>query len=167
MLSGLRLGDRDRSIILPLVGDFQVANALAAAGLAIATGADAENVLRALQTLSPVRGRLQRVASIGERASVYVDYAHTPDALAVALGALRPHASGKLIIVFGCGGDRDPGKRPEMGRIAGALADRVIVTDDNPRSEHPADIRRQIIRVAKARKKSATVPRPSLGLFAL
>ena len=119
----LRLGDRDRSIILPLVGDFQVANALAAAGLAIATGADAENVLRALQTLSPVRGRLQRVASIGERASIYVDYAHTPDALAVALGALRPHASGKLIIVFGCGGDRDPGKRPEMGRIAGALAD--------------------------------------------
>jgi UDP-N-acetylmuramoyl-L-alanyl-D-glutamate--2,6-diaminopimelate ligase len=141
----LRLGDRDKSIILPLVGDFQVANALAAAGLAIATGADAENVLRALRTLSPVRGRLQRVASIGERASVYVDYAHTPDALAVALGALRPHASGKLIVVFGCGGDRDPGKRPEMGRIAGALAERVIVTDDNPRSERPADIRRQIL----------------------
>jgi UDP-N-acetylmuramoyl-L-alanyl-D-glutamate--2,6-diaminopimelate ligase len=141
----LRTGGKDREIILPLVGDFQAANALAAAGLAITTGADSDNVLPALQTLSPVRGRLQRVASIGERASVYVDYAHTPDALAVALGALRPHASAKLIVVFGCGGDRDAGKRPEMGRIAGALADRVIITDDNPRSERPADIRRQIL----------------------
>jgi UDP-N-acetylmuramoyl-L-alanyl-D-glutamate--2,6-diaminopimelate ligase len=85
------------------------------------------------------------VARIHDLASVYVDYAHTPDALAVVLGALRPQARGRLVVVFGCGGDRDAGKRPEMGRIAGALADRVIVTDDNPRSEDPAEIRRQIL----------------------
>ena len=134
-----------RRSILPLVGDFQAANALAAAGLAIATGADADGVLSTLQALAPVRGRIERVARVRDRRSVYVDYAHTPDALAVVLGALRPQARGRLVVVFGCGGDRDAGKRPEMGRIAGALADRVIVTDDNPRSEDPAEIRRQIL----------------------
>ena len=141
----LRIGGSNRSIHLPLVGEFQASNALAAAGLAMATGADADDVLPALARLSPVRGRMERVARIRDLASIYVDYAHTPDALAVALRALRPQARGKLILVFGCGGDRDPGKRPEMGRIARALADRVIVTDDNPRSESPAEIRRQIL----------------------
>jgi UDP-N-acetylmuramoyl-L-alanyl-D-glutamate--2,6-diaminopimelate ligase len=141
----LRIGGGNRSIDLPLVGDFQAANALAAAGLAIATGADADDVLPALAKLAPVRGRMERVARIRDFASIYVDYAHTPDALAVVLRALRPQARGKLIVVFGCGGDRDAGKRPEMGRIASALADRVIVTDDNPRSESPAEIRRQIL----------------------
>ena len=141
----LRLDGKERSIDLPLVGDFQASNALAAAGLAIATGAEKDSVLSTLQALAPVRGRIERVARIHDLASVYVDYAHTPDALRVVLGALRPRAGGRLVVVFGCGGDRDPGKRPEMGRIAGALADRVIVTDDNPRSEDPAEIRRQIL----------------------
>jgi UDP-N-acetylmuramoyl-L-alanyl-D-glutamate--2,6-diaminopimelate ligase len=141
----LRLGGEERSIILPLVGDFQAGNALAAAGLAIVTGAEAAAVLSTLQALAPVRGRIEWVARVRDRASVYVDYAHTPDALAVVLGALRAQARGHLVVVFGCGGDRDAGKRPEMGRIAGALADRVIVTDDNPRSEDPAAIRRQIL----------------------
>jgi UDP-N-acetylmuramoyl-L-alanyl-D-glutamate--2,6-diaminopimelate ligase len=141
----LRLDGKERSINLPLVGDFQATNALAAAGLAIATGADPDSVLSTLQALAPVRGRMERVARIHDLASVYVDYAHTPDALAVVLGALRPQARGRIVVVFGCGGDRDAGKRPEMGRIAGTLADRVIVTDDNPRSESPAEIRRQIL----------------------
>jgi UDP-N-acetylmuramoyl-L-alanyl-D-glutamate--2,6-diaminopimelate ligase len=141
----LRIGGRERVVDLPLVGDFQAANALAAAGLAIGTGADAEDVLLALQTMTPVRGRMERVARIRDMASIYVDYAHTPDALAVVLGALRPQARGHLVAVFGCGGDRDTGKRPQMGRIAGALADRVIITDDNPRSESPAKIRKEIL----------------------
>ena len=141
----LRLGGRERLINLPLVGDFQAANALAAAGLAIVTGAEQDSVLSTLQALAPVPGRIERVARIHDLASVYVDYAHTPDALAVVLRALRPQARGRLVVVFGCGGDRDAGKRPEMGQIAGALADRVIVTDDNPRSEDPAEIRRQIL----------------------
>jgi len=132
-----------REVMLPLAGDFMAANALAAAGLAIATGGKADAVFAALETLEPVRGRLERVASAGG-AAVYVDYAHTPDALQVALRALRPQA-GRLSVVFGCGGDRDPGKRPEMGRIAAENADRVIVTDDNPRSEEPASIRRAIL----------------------
>lgn len=130
---------------LPLAGDFQAANALAAAGLAIATGSDVEPVLAALETLHPVRGRLERVAVVRGEAPVYVDYAHTPDALEVVLRALRRQVTGRLTVVFGCGGDRDPGKRPQMGRIAAMLADRVIVTDDNPRSEDPALIRRQIL----------------------
>jgi UDP-N-acetylmuramoyl-L-alanyl-D-glutamate--2,6-diaminopimelate ligase len=141
----LRLNGKERPISLPLVGDFQAINSVAAAGLAIATGADAGSVLSTLETLAPVRGRIERVARTHDLASVYVDYAHTPDALGVVLRALRSHVRGRLIVVFGCGGDRDPGKRPEMGRIAGALADRVIVTDDNPRSEDPAEIRRQIL----------------------
>lgn len=139
------LDGRRKSIELPLVGDFQAANALAAAGLAIATGASAERVLPTLARLEPVPGRLQQIPRNREGPAVYVDYAHTPDALAAALGALRPQTTGKLGVVFGCGGDRDAGKRPEMGRIAGALADRVIVTDDNPRSEAPEEIRREVL----------------------
>ena len=141
----LRIGGSKRSLDLPLIGDFQAANALAAAGLAIATGADTEDVVEALESLAPVRGRMERVVRFRGLASVYVDYAHTPDALAIVLTSLRPQVQGQLLLVFGCGGDRDAGKRPEMGRIAGALADRVIVTDDNPRSENPAEIRRQIL----------------------
>ena len=162
----LRLGDRDRSIILPLVGDFQVANALAAAGLAIATGRMPKTYCGRFQTLARPRpiaaGRQHRRARFDLcRLCAYAGRAGR------RVRGATPACERKTDNVFGCGGDRDPGKRPEMGRIAGALADRVIVTDDNPRSEHPADIRRQILRVAKARKKSATVPRPSLGLFAL
>ncbi len=140
----LTVDGRPVEVVLPLVGDFQAANALAAAGLAMATDGDTDAVFDALARLQPVRGRLEKVARVAE-ASVYVDYAHTPDALAVVLRALRSQASGRLVVVFGCGGDRDPGKRPEMGRIAAAMADQVIVTDDNPRGEDPASIRRAIL----------------------
>ncbi len=132
---------------LPLVGDFQVENALVAAGLAIATGSEPAAVFAALADLKGAKGRLDLV---GEKdgAPIFVDYAHKPDALAKALEALRPYASGRLVVVFGCGGDRDPGKRPMMGAIAAAKADRVIVTDDNPRSEEPAAIRAAILAAA-------------------
>ena len=129
---------------LPLVGDFQALNALAAAGLALATGTAVEAVVAAMARLAPVPGRLERVARV-RGAPIYVDYAHTPDALAAVLKALRPQTNGRLAVVFGCGGDRDAGKRPEMGAVARALADRIIVTDDNPRSEDAAAIRRQIL----------------------
>jgi UDP-N-acetylmuramoyl-L-alanyl-D-glutamate--2,6-diaminopimelate ligase len=132
-------------VMLPLVGDFQVSNALAALGLAVATGADPAAAMAALETLQPVPGRLERVARLNGGAAVYVDYAHTPDALTAVLKALRPQVENRLVVVFGCGGDRDRGKRPEMGRIAAALADSVIVTDDNPRGEEPAAIRREIL----------------------
>ena len=141
----VRLGGSSHRIVLPLVGDFQALNALAAAGLAIVSGGTAEDVLQALTNLQPVRGRLERIARMRGEASVYVDYAHTPDALQVVLTALRPQASGRLVVVFGCGGDRDAGKRPQMGRVSAALADRVIVTDDNPRTEDAAAIRRAVI----------------------
>ncbi len=140
----LAIFGRDYPVLLPLVGRFQAANALAAAGLAIATGGDADAVVASLSRLQPVQGRLEKVAEAGG-APIYVDYAHTPDALAVVLRALRPQASGRLAVVFGCGGDRDAGKRPVMGQIAAELADRVFVTDDNPRSEEPALIRRQVL----------------------
>jgi UDP-N-acetylmuramoyl-L-alanyl-D-glutamate--2,6-diaminopimelate ligase len=127
------------------VGGFQAANVLAALGLVVACGVDPEAAVATLSGLRGVRGRLERIAGHPAGAQVFVDYAHTPDALDQALGALRPHAASRLIALFGCGGDRDPGKRPEMGRIAGARADRVFVTDDNPRSEAPAAIRRAIL----------------------
>jgi len=132
---------------LPLPGAFQVENALTAAGLAIATGSEPNAVFAALERLKGARGRLDL---IGEKngAPVFVDYAHKPDALAKALEALRPYASGRLIVVFGCGGDRDAGKRPMMGEIAARLADRVVITDDNPRSEEPAKIRAAILGAA-------------------
>ncbi|WP_246018246.1 UDP-N-acetylmuramoyl-L-alanyl-D-glutamate--2,6-diaminopimelate ligase [Pelagibacterium montanilacus] len=133
------------SFHLPLVGRFQVDNALVAAGLAIATGVAGPTALAALERLEGAKGRLDRV---GTRGAVFVDYAHTPDALETAIAALRPFASGRLIVVFGCGGDRDPGKRPQMGRIAHDAADVVIVTDDNPRTEDADAIRSQIVAAA-------------------
>lgn len=139
---------RRRKIRLPLVGDFQIENALVAAGLVLVTGGDAERVFAALEKLEGAPGRLDLV---GERdgAPVFVDYAHKPDALAKALEALRPYARRRLVVVFGAGGDRDAGKRPLMGAIAAAKADTVIVTDDNPRSEDSAAIRAAILAEAK------------------
>ena len=130
---------------LPLIGAYQAANALVAAGLVIATGGDVKTTLTNLGRLQGVRGRLERAVISRTGAPVYVDYAHTPDALAAAISALKPHAVGRLILVMGAGGDRDVGKRPEMGLIAEAMADRVIVTDDNPRGEDPALIRAAIL----------------------
>jgi UDP-N-acetylmuramoyl-L-alanyl-D-glutamate--2,6-diaminopimelate ligase len=136
------------SIRLPLVGEFQIENAIVAAGLAIGTGSEPDQVIAALEHLEGAKGRLERV---GERngAPIFVDYAHKPDALAKALQALRPYAKRRLIVVFGAGGDRDAGKRPLMGAIAAENADLVIVTDDNPRSENPQNIRAAILAGAK------------------
>lgn len=137
-----------RDILLPLAGAFQASNALVAAGLCIAAGDPADAVIGALEALTGAQGRLQRIgAETGQergKGEVYIDYAHTPDGLETVLTALRPHATGRLIVVFGAGGDRDRGKRPLMGAIAGRLADVAIVTDDNPRSEDPAAIRAQV-----------------------
>jgi len=130
-------------INLPLVGRFQAENALCALALAIATSAGPVQASDCLNQLSCVPGRVELVARHASGAPIYVDYAHTPDALASVLNALRPHVSGRLHVVFGCGGDRDPGKRPEMGESAAHNADVVIVTDDNPRRENPAEIRAQ------------------------
>ncbi len=138
---------REYRIKLPLVGDFQVQNAAVAAGLAIATGAEPAVVFAALEKLQGAKGRLE-LAGTFHGAPVFIDYAHKPDALQKALEALRPYTRRRLIVVFGCGGDRDAGKRPIMGKIAVENADRVIVTDDNPRSEDPAAIRRAILAAA-------------------
>jgi UDP-N-acetylmuramoyl-L-alanyl-D-glutamate--2,6-diaminopimelate ligase len=135
----------EHKINLPLIGAYQTANALVAAGLVIATGGEVGETLANLARLQGVRGRLERAVISHTGAPVYVDYAHTPDALAAAISALKPHAVGRLILVMGAGGDRDQGKRPEMGLIAEAMADRVIVTDDNPRGEDPALIRAAIM----------------------
>jgi UDP-N-acetylmuramoyl-L-alanyl-D-glutamate--2,6-diaminopimelate ligase len=133
------------AVELPLAGAFQASNALVASGFAIGLGEEASAVFAALSQLKGAPGRLEKAAYAKSGAPVYVDYAHTPDALQNVLSALRPHASGKLVVVFGCGGDRDKGKRPLMGGVAARLADRVIVTDDNPRSENPATIRKEIL----------------------
>lgn len=130
---------------LPLIGGYQAANALVSAGLVLATGGDARATFDALSRLQPVRGRLERAAITAAGAPVYVDYAHTPDALEAAIAALRPHVEGRLITVFGAGGDRDTGKRAEMGKVAARASDVVIVTDDNPRSEDPAAIRAMVL----------------------
>ncbi|MEP1208879.1 MAG: UDP-N-acetylmuramoyl-L-alanyl-D-glutamate--2,6-diaminopimelate ligase [Rhizobiaceae bacterium] len=130
---------------LPLAGEFQMANALVAAGMAIATGSDAAAVLAALENLKGASGRLELIGRSGNGAPVYVDYAHKPEALENVLKALKPYTTGRLMVVFGCGGDRDPGKRPIMGEIAQRLADVVIVTDDNPRTEDPAEVRAEIL----------------------
>jgi UDP-N-acetylmuramoyl-L-alanyl-D-glutamate--2,6-diaminopimelate ligase len=130
---------------LPLAGAFQASNALCALGLALADGADTNNAIEALEHLSGVPGRLERVGVYRNTASIYVDYAHTPDALETVLNALRPHATGKLTVVFGCGGDRDKGKRRLMGEVASRLADAVIVTDDNPRTENATTIRAEVM----------------------
>ncbi|HXQ84758.1 MAG TPA: UDP-N-acetylmuramoyl-L-alanyl-D-glutamate--2,6-diaminopimelate ligase [Xanthobacteraceae bacterium] len=132
---------------LPLVGEFQVENALVAAGLAIASGCNAGKVFAALERLEGAKGRLERVGA-SRGAPIFVDYAHKPDALAKALDALRPYVTGRLVVIFGAGGDRDRGKRPLMGAVAAAKADRVIVTDDNPRSEDASAIRAAIIAAA-------------------
>jgi UDP-N-acetylmuramoyl-L-alanyl-D-glutamate--2,6-diaminopimelate ligase len=131
--------------VLPLAGDFQVGNALVAAGLAITTGLAADKALAALEHLKGASGRLELAGTAANGAQVYVDYAHKPEALENVLEAVRPFTTGRVIVVFGCGGDRDPAKRPIMGEIAGRLADVAIVTDDNPRSEDPATIRRAIM----------------------
>lgn len=136
---------RDHSIALPLIGAYQAANALVAAGLVIACGGAVAATLAQLARVRPVRGRLERAVIARSGAPVYVDYAHTPDALEAAAAALRPHTRGRLILVFGAGGDRDQGKRPLMGAAAVTIADQVIVTDDNPRSEDPAMIRAAIL----------------------
>ncbi|MGE4220245.1 MAG: UDP-N-acetylmuramoyl-L-alanyl-D-glutamate--2,6-diaminopimelate ligase [Alphaproteobacteria bacterium] len=143
------LGEAFR-LTLPLPGEFQIANALAALGLAIGCGETPGRVAPLLAGLTGVPGRLEHAGRTAAGAPIYIDYAHTPDALATVLKALRPHAAARLTVVFGCGGDRDRGKRPEMGAIASAMADRVIVTDDNPRSEDPAAIRREIMAAAPA-----------------
>ncbi|MCB2136536.1 MAG: UDP-N-acetylmuramoyl-L-alanyl-D-glutamate--2,6-diaminopimelate ligase, partial [Rhodobacteraceae bacterium] len=137
--------NRPHLIRLPLIGGFQAENVLAAAGLAIATGSDPEAVFAALPGLTTVRGRMELAARRDNGASVFVDYSHKPGALAAALQSLRPHVMGRIVVVFGAGGDRDKLKRPLMGEAAAEHADVVIVTDDNPRSEDPATIRSEIM----------------------
>lgn len=139
---------------LPLVGGFQASNALGALGLAVATGADPAGALEALGSVSGAPGRLQLVARHRSGANVYVDYAHKPEALETVLTTLRPFAHGRLIVVFGCGGDRDRAKRPVMGEIATRLADLTLVTDDNPRSEEPEAIRAEIVRGIPADRRN-------------
>ncbi|GEO83798.1 MULTISPECIES: UDP-N-acetylmuramoyl-L-alanyl-D-glutamate--2,6-diaminopimelate ligase [Alphaproteobacteria] len=144
----VHFGDEIFEVHIPLAGDFQVANALVAAGLTIATGVPAAAAMKALETLQGASGRLELVGQSKAGALAYVDYAHKPDALENVLTSVRPFTTGRVIVVFGCGGDRDKGKRPIMGEIACRLADIVIVTDDNPRSEVPAVIRSEIMAAA-------------------
>jgi UDP-N-acetylmuramoyl-L-alanyl-D-glutamate--2,6-diaminopimelate ligase len=147
------LGTR-HEVELPLVGGFQASNAMAALGLVVATGGDIARAVTALATLTGAPGRLQLVARHRTGAPVYVDYAHKPEALETVLATLRPFAKGKLVVVFGCGGDRDRGKRPVMGEIATRLADLTLVTDDNPRGEEPAAIRAEIVRGIPADRRN-------------
>lgn len=141
----LTLFGKEYFVEIALVGEFQVMNILAALGLAVGCGADLEKLLENIDKIKGVSGRLEQVVSTKNGASVFVDYAHTPLALENILKTLRPHTKNKLYVVFGCGGDRDVGKRPLMGKIASGLADFVVVTDDNPRSEDPAAIRAQVM----------------------
>ncbi|MFL6726438.1 MAG: UDP-N-acetylmuramoyl-L-alanyl-D-glutamate--2,6-diaminopimelate ligase [Sphingomicrobium sp.] len=141
----LEHGGKPHRLALPLIGAYQSANVLTAAGVALATGGDWATTFSAMQRVAPVRGRLERAVISRTGVPVYVDYAHTTDALEAAISALRPHVTGRLITVFGAGGDRDQGKRPEMGAVASRMSDVVIVTDDNPRSEDPARIRADIM----------------------
>ena len=134
---------------LPLVGGYQASNVLVAAGLCIAAGEDVATVMSALETIEGAPGRLQRVGTGPKGGEAYVDYAHTPDGLETVLKALRPHVEGRLIVVFGAGGDRDRAKRPLMGKAAAEHADVAIVTDDNPRNEVPAAIRAEVLAGAK------------------
>lgn len=134
------------AIDLPLIGEFQALNALTAAGLALAGGLDLQAVATGMSQLEPVKGRLEYIGETEAGAGVFVDYAHTPAGLDVLIRAARPHTAGRLIVVFGCGGDRDKGKRPLMGEVAAKHADLVIVTDDNPRSENPAAIRADVLK---------------------
>jgi UDP-N-acetylmuramoyl-L-alanyl-D-glutamate--2,6-diaminopimelate ligase len=141
----LEHGRKAHRLALPLIGAYQAANVLTAAGLVLATGGKWEATFAAMQRVAPVRGRLERAVISRGGVPVYIDYAHTPDALEAAIAALRPHVEGRLITVFGAGGDRDQGKRPQMGEVAARLSDVVIVTDDNPRSEDPARIRAEVM----------------------
>ena len=141
----LRHDGKEHKLSLPLIGAYQMNNVLTAAGLVLATGGDWPTTLAGMGRVSPVRGRLERAVISRAGAPVYVDYAHTPDAIEAAIAALRPHVDGRLITVLGAGGDRDHGKRPEMGEVATRLSDVVIVTDDNPRSEEPALIRKAVL----------------------
>ena len=141
----LASGSGQHEIYLPLVGDFQVSNALVAAGLVIATGGEEALAIHGLESLKGAKGRLDLVAHSATGAPIFVDYAHTPDALEKAILALKPYVKRKLAVVFGAGGDRDKGKRPQMGAIVARLADIPYVTDDNPRSEVPAVIRSQVM----------------------
>ena len=141
----LQHGGKPYRLALPLIGAYQAANVMTAAGLVLATGGDWKSVFSAMGRVSPVRGRLERAVISRAGAPVYVDYAHTPDALEAAIQALKPHVEGRLITVFGAGGDRDQGKRAPMGEVAVRLSDIAIVTDDNPRSEDPARIRADIL----------------------
>lgn len=141
----LRWRGSETLVDVPLIGEFQALNAVTAAAMALASGTPAEKVFAALETLTPVRGRIEHIGATASGAHVFVDYAHTPDGLDVLLRAARPHAPGRIILVFGCGGDRDRAKRPQMGAIGAKFADVVIVTDDNPRSEEPAAIRADVM----------------------
>ncbi|WP_313192756.1 UDP-N-acetylmuramoyl-L-alanyl-D-glutamate--2,6-diaminopimelate ligase [Shinella zoogloeoides] len=145
----IHAGGDIHEVHIPLAGDFQVANALVAAGLAMSTGVSASLAMAALEKLIGASGRLELVGHARNGALAYVDYAHKPDALENVLTSVRPFTTGRVIVVFGCGGDRDKGKRPIMGEIATRLADVVIVTDDNPRSEVPEVIRSEIMAAAK------------------
>tara|TARA_Y100001934_G_scaffold230420_1_gene278007 strand:- start:2661 stop:4118 length:1458 start_codon:yes stop_codon:yes gene_type:complete len=153
---------------LPLVGGFQAENAVCALAIAVATGVDPHAAVESMSALVGIPGRLQRVATHPCGADVYVDYAHTPNALANLLNAIKPYASNRLVVVFGCGGDRDRGKRPVMGEIACQYADRVIVTDDNPRDEDPAAIRRQVMagcdRAIEVRDRAEAIRAATAGL---
>src|SRR5215208_1777088 len=141
----LEHGGKPYRLALPLIGAYQASNVLTAAGLVLATGGEWNVTFSALQRVAPVRGRLERAVISRDGVPVYIDYAHTPDALEAAIAALRPHVEGRLITVFGAGGDRDQGKRPEMGAVATRMSDVVIVTDDNPRTEDAAKIRREVM----------------------
>ena len=148
-IAEVHLGDEIFEVHVPLAGDFQISNALVAAGLAIVTGTAPRTALSSLEKLEGASGRLELVGHTKDGALAYVDYAHKPDALENVLSSVRPFTTGRVIVVFGCGGDRDKGKRPIMGGIATRLADVVIVTDDNPRSEIPDVIRSEIMAGAK------------------
>ncbi len=146
-------GGRIYEIDLPLAGEFQVSNALVSAGLAIATGVNAATAFAALEHLEGAPGRLDLAGQTRDGALIYVDYAHKPEALENVLTSVRPFTTGRVVLVFGCGGDRDKGKRPIMGEIAARLADVVIVTDDNPRTEIPAQIRSEILAAARGARE--------------
>jgi UDP-N-acetylmuramoyl-L-alanyl-D-glutamate--2,6-diaminopimelate ligase len=149
----LNVMGRDVELTFPLIGGFQSMNALCALGIVLADGMDAEKAIPALSKLKGVRGRIEFAARSDNGAGIYVDYAHTPDALAHVLTALREHTKNQLKVVFGCGGDRDQGKRPAMGAIAASLADEVIITDDNPRGEDATLIRAQVMSACPGAKE--------------
>lgn len=141
----IKVGEDVHRISLPLIGAYQAANILCAAGIVLSTGGEITDVIDHIPRVQPVKGRLERAVITNSGAPIYVDYAHTPDGLRAAIEALRPHVKAKLVTVFGAGGDRDKGKRREMGQVASDLSDIVIVTDDNPRGEEPAAIRAEIL----------------------